>query len=553
LGNRKENDMRKIIKRLAAAVMAAAVVTAPALGAEGQPDPWAYGAIADSYAMGLMDDNYANYLHAPITGEQLEAMTDIVADKLALLGLPEADVAWEGLVLDGTRGGVVNALYQEAARYQIDGIGLGPEGFLTQIGVLHGDGAGNRLDRTCTYQEAMVMADRLILALYDANDAGSKGLLWKAVNGDNTLYLLGTIHLDRSNAYPLHKSVRSALLSADTVAFELDFNDAEGQAEFAAMQLYSDGTTLAEHISAELYSRVSAALTGLGMQEGEFALYKPWALANSFTVLSLMDETSSANAMAIDLYCNSLASWADIPVAGVETYTLQGNIFDTLDPAYLEAYLEGALSLYEAAQAGAEPDQETAAAVQQNEEVMAAMFEAWKARDPEGFDKAYEITSVQSSFDRCVSLLKRGGVMIQVGMPPAGKMFDLDINKIIYRECDIRGVRHHTMFDMQRAVRIIDSGVLNDQLKKLVSAVYPLEELMPAAKKMASIIAGNAPIAVRNCKKAINDGLQVGIDEALVIEEKLFGDCFETEDQKYGMAFFLDRNKDKVKEPFQNK
>lgn len=87
----------------------------------------------------------------------------------------------------------------------------------------------------------------------------------------------------------------------------------------------------------------------------------------------------------------------------------------------------------------------------------------------------------------------------------------------------------------------------------LVNAVYPAEELMSAAKKMASIIAGNAPIAVRNCKKAINDGLQVGIDEAIVIEEKLFGDCFETEDQKYGMAFFLDRNKDKVKEPFQNK
>lgn len=87
----------------------------------------------------------------------------------------------------------------------------------------------------------------------------------------------------------------------------------------------------------------------------------------------------------------------------------------------------------------------------------------------------------------------------------------------------------------------------------LVNAVYPLEELMPAAKKMASIIAANAPIAVRNCKKAINDGLQVGIDEAIVIEEKLFGDCFETEDQKYGMAFFLDRNREKVKEPFQNK
>lgn len=87
----------------------------------------------------------------------------------------------------------------------------------------------------------------------------------------------------------------------------------------------------------------------------------------------------------------------------------------------------------------------------------------------------------------------------------------------------------------------------------LVNAVYPIEELMVAAKKMASVIASNAPIAVRNCKKAINDGLQTDIESGVAIEEKLFGDCFETEDQRYGMAFFLDRNKDKVKEPFKNK
>ena len=87
----------------------------------------------------------------------------------------------------------------------------------------------------------------------------------------------------------------------------------------------------------------------------------------------------------------------------------------------------------------------------------------------------------------------------------------------------------------------------------LVNAVYPQEELMAAAKKMAAGIAKNAPIAVRACKKAINDGLETDMDDAIVIEEKLFGSCFETEDQKYGMAFFLDKNKEKVKEPFQNK
>ncbi len=89
----------------------------------------------------------------------------------------------------------------------------------------------------------------------------------------------------------------------------------------------------------------------------------------------------------------------------------------------------------------------------------------------------------------------------------------------------------------------------------LVNAVYPQEELLPAAKKMAAGIAANAPIAVRNCKQAINEGLQVSIDKAVEIEEKLFGDCFETEDQKAGMGNFLEKDKEKKLKvvPFQNK
>ena len=81
------------------------------------------------------------------------------------------------------------------------------------------------------------------------------------------------------------------------------------------------------------------------------------------------------------------------------------------------------------------------------------------------------------------------------------------------------------------------------------------EALMEAAEKMASGIAKQAPIAVRNCKKAINEGLQVDMDQAIVIEEKLFGACFETEDQKAGMGNFLEKDKEKKLKvvPFQNK
>lgn len=84
----------------------------------------------------------------------------------------------------------------------------------------------------------------------------------------------------------------------------------------------------------------------------------------------------------------------------------------------------------------------------------------------------------------------------------------------------------------------------------LVNAVYPLESLMDEAAKLAEKIARNAPIAVRATKKAINDGMQVGIDEAIVIEEKLFGSCFESEDQRNAMAAFVEKRKP---DPFVNR
>ncbi|MDY3051640.1 MAG: enoyl-CoA hydratase-related protein [Ndongobacter sp.] len=80
----------------------------------------------------------------------------------------------------------------------------------------------------------------------------------------------------------------------------------------------------------------------------------------------------------------------------------------------------------------------------------------------------------------------------------------------------------------------------------LVSAVYPQEELLPAAFRMAEKIAANAPVAVRNTKKAVNDGLDVGMDEAIKIEVAMFGNCFSTEDQVEGMSAFLEKRKEKT-------
>ena len=114
----------------------------------------------------------------------------------------------------------------------------------------------------------------------------------------------------------------------------------------------------------------------------------------------------------------------------------------------------------------------------------------------------------------------------------------------IAMSCDIRICSDNAMFGQpevglgitpgfggtQRLARLIGVGMAKQLIYTarnikadealrigLVNAVYPQEELLGVAKKMAGNIAQNAPIAVRACKKAINDGLDAKMDDAIVI------------------------------------
>ena len=90
--------------------LAVAMGASPAiLAAEEQVQPlptWAYGVLADGYAMGLFGDELYTDHGKTITDEQLNKMTQVVADKLALLGVEQREADDAGLVLDTTRGGV---------------------------------------------------------------------------------------------------------------------------------------------------------------------------------------------------------------------------------------------------------------------------------------------------------------------------------------------------------------------------------------------------------------------------------------------------------------
>ena len=77
----------------------------------------------------------------------------------------------------------------------------------------------------------------------------------------------------------------------------------------------------------------------------------------------------------------------------------------------------------------------------------------------------------------------------------------------------------------------------------LVNAVYEPEELMDKVMEMAQMMLKNAPVAISLAKQSINEGYDLDADGAIGLENKLFGKCFATKDQKEGMDAFLNKRK----------
>lgn len=78
----------------------------------------------------------------------------------------------------------------------------------------------------------------------------------------------------------------------------------------------------------------------------------------------------------------------------------------------------------------------------------------------------------------------------------------------------------------------------------LINLITTEDELIIKANELANTIASKAPIAVKNSKSAINMSQESDPDSGSEIEAELFSECFNSEDQKFGMKGFL--NKEKV-------
>ena len=93
--------------------------------------------------------------------------------------------------------------------------------------------------------------------------------------------------------------------------------------------------------------------------------------------------------------------------------------------------------------------------------------------------------------------------------------------------------------DMHLTGRFMDAA--EAERSGLVSRVVPVKSLMEDAMKAAKKISEKSAISVRAAKESVNRSYETTLNEGLLFERRMFHSLFATEDQKEGMAAFLEK------------
>jgi len=131
----------------------------------------------------------------------------------------------------------------------------------------------------------------IILVLFSYTLAAAESSVWKVQKGTSVLYLGGTCHILRETDFPLPPEFDSAYKAADILVFETDlgtFQEPETQQKMLARARYSDGSTIAEHLSAATYDELRVYCESNGIPLASLQEFKPSLLMVMLSLMELM-------------------------------------------------------------------------------------------------------------------------------------------------------------------------------------------------------------------------------------------------------------------------
>ncbi len=169
-------------------------------------------------------------------------------------------------------------------------------------------------------------------AAQNAIQAPVKSCLWRVVSKDSTVYLLGSVHLLKSDAYPLSQAIEKAFGDSTKLVLEVNLdslNSPDAQQMMLAKALLPEGKTLSETLSPATYQAVRQKVEALGLDIEALKRMKPWFLSLSLVAMKMQQLGYDAQ-HGVDRHFFDRARKAKKEVLGLETADFQLNLLDSL-------------------------------------------------------------------------------------------------------------------------------------------------------------------------------------------------------------------------------
>jgi uncharacterized protein YbaP (TraB family) len=215
-------------------------------------------------------------------------------------------------------------------------------GFLGLAGPVFASCAGSNLIAAMPQAERQALFARAHVAPF------AQGNLWRATRGGQEITLIGTLHMDDSRHEATMAALGPALDGARVVLVEA------GPEEMAALQsrlarepelmVKTEGPTLPERLSPELWDKLSEAVRARGMPPFMAAKLQPWYLSMILSIppcaLEAMGEDRGLDARVIEA-----AEARGLPVQALEPYDTVFSVFDKMSDAEQLSMITSSLAM----------------------------------------------------------------------------------------------------------------------------------------------------------------------------------------------------------------
>ena len=164
--------------------------------------------------------------------------------------------------------------------------------------------------------------------------------VWKVTKNGSELFIGGTCHILRSSDYPIPDEFDRAYAASHSIVLETDLgkmNTPEAQQKLLSRMIYTDGTSLKDHLNPQTYDILNSYCEANGFSLNALISFKPTMVMVTLTLIELQKMGISQEGVDMHYYRQGLQD--SKPLLKLETVDEQIDIIAAMGIGYEDKFV----------------------------------------------------------------------------------------------------------------------------------------------------------------------------------------------------------------------